>query len=132
MAWRTAFVVLGTAGAALLFSAGAASAQANDAQVKRGQTLWQNRGCAGCHSIGKGKGSGVAPDLAGVSERRTHEWIVNWLKDTNGMIATDSIAQAMVKEYKGAKMPAQKLTEDDANAILAFISATEAKQKKKS
>ena len=130
MTWKTAFVVLGTAGAALLFSAGSASAQGADAQVKRGQTLWQNRGCAGCHSIGKGKGSGVAPDLAGVTQRRSKEWIHNWLKDTDAMLASDSAAQAMLKEYKNTKMPNQKLTEADADAIIAFIQATEAKQKK--
>jgi protein SCO1/2 len=130
MTWKTAFVVLGTAGAALLFSAGSASAQGADAQVKRGQTLWQNRGCAGCHSIGKGKGSGVAPDLSGVLQRRSKEWIHNWLKDTEGMLASDSTAMALMKEYKNTKMPNQKLSEADADAIIAFIQATEAKQKK--
>jgi len=127
MTWKTAFVVLGTAGAALLFSAGTASAQGNDALVKRGQTLWQNRGCAGCHAIGK---KNIAPDLAGVTQRRSREWLVNWLKDTEGMLQSDSTAMAMLKEYKGAKMPNQKLSEQDTNAILAFIEATEAKMKK--
>lgn len=126
MTWKTAFVVLGTAGAALLFSAGAANAQ-DAAQVKRGQTLWQNRGCAGCHAIGK---RNIAPDLAGVTQRRSREWLVNWLKDTEGMLQTDSVAMALLKEYKGAKMPNQKLSEQDTDAIIAFIQATEAKMKK--
>ena len=128
MTWKTALVVLGTAGSALLFSAGAANAQGADAQVKRGQTLWQNRGCAGCHSIGKSKG--IAPDLAGVTQRRSREWLVNWLKDTEGMLQTDSVAIGLLKEYKGQKMPNQKISEQDTDAILAFIAATEAKQKK--
>jgi len=126
MTWKTAFVVLGTAGAALLFSAGAANAQ-DAAQVKRGQTLWQNRGCAGCHAIGK---RNIAPDLAGVTQRRSREWLVNWLKDTEGMLQSDSVAMALLKEYKGAKMPNQKLSEQDTDAIIAFIQATEAKMKK--
>ena len=128
MTWKTALVVLGTAGSALLFSAGAANAQGADAQVKRGQTLWQNRGCAGCHSIGKR--GGIAPDLAGVTQRRSREWLVNWLKDTETMLQTDSVAIAMLKEYKGQKMPNQKISEQDTDAILAFIAATEAKQRK--
>jgi len=127
MTWKTALVVLGTAGSALLFSAGAANAQGADAQVKRGQTLWQNRGCAGCHSIGK---KGIAPDLAGVTQRRSREWLVNWLKDTEGMLQTDSVAMGLLKEYKGQKMPNQKLSEQDTDAIIAFIGATEAKKRK--
>jgi protein SCO1/2 len=128
MTWKKALVVLGTAGSALLFSAGAANAQGADAQVKRGQTLWQNRGCAGCHSIGKAKG--IAPDLAGVTQRRSREWLVSWLKDTEGMLQTDSVAIGLLKEYKGQKMPNQKLSEQDTDAIIAFINATEAKKKK--
>jgi cytochrome c551/c552 len=127
MTWKTAFVVLGTAGAALLFSAGAANAQGADAQVKRGQTLWQNRGCAGCHGIGR---KTIAPDLAGVTQRRSREWLVNWLKDTDTMLHTDSIAMGLLKEYKNQKMPNQKLSEQDTDAIIAFINATEAKKKK--
>ena len=130
MTWKTAFVVLGTAATAMLFSAGVANAQAADAQVKRGQTLWQNRGCAGCHSIGKGAGSGIAPDLGGVTQRRSVEWLHSWLKDTEAMLASDSTAINLLKEYKGAKMPNQKISEADADAILAFIKATEARKNK--
>jgi hypothetical protein len=46
------------------------------------------------------------------------------------MLQTDSVAIAMLKEYKGQKMPNQKLSEQDTDAIIAFINATEAKQKK--
>jgi cytochrome c2 len=129
MTWKTAFVVLGTACTAFLFSAGVANAQAADAQVKRGQTLWQVRGCAGCHSIGKGAGSGIAPDLEGVTQRRSVEWLHAWLKDTAGMLATDSTAIQLMNQYKGAKMPNQKISEADADAIIAFIRSIEAKKK---
>jgi len=63
-------------------------------------------------------------------QRRSKEWIHNWLKDTEGMLASDSTAMALKKEYKNTKMPNQKLSEADADAIIAFIQATEAKQKK--
>ena len=126
MTWKTAFVVLGTACTAFLFSAGKANAQAADAQVKRGETLWQVRGCAGCHGIGR---KTIAPDLMGVTQRRSVEWLHAWLKDTSGMLATDSTAIGLLKEYKGAKMPNQRISEADTDAILAFIKATEAKKK---
>jgi mono/diheme cytochrome c family protein len=129
MTWKTAFVVIGTAATAFFFNAGVANAQASDAQVKRGQTLWQVRGCAGCHSIGKGAGTGIAPDLEGVTQRRSVEWLHAWLKDTAGMLASDSTAIGMMNEYSGARMPNQKISEADTDAILAFIKATEAKKK---
>ena len=128
MTWKTAFVLLGTAGAALLFSAGAANAQSDAALAKRGQTLWQTRGCAGCHGIGVLR---AGPDLAGVTARRGKDWIRRWLHDTSGMMATDSTAMELLKSYKGQKMPNQKLSEQDADAIMAFINAEEAKQQKK-
>jgi len=45
-------------------------------------------------------------------------------------LQTDSVAIAMLKEYKGARMPNQKISEQDTDAIIAFINATEAKMKK--
>lgn len=129
MAWTKVFVVLGTAGAALLTSPQPApaqtmaSAQGQTAQVKRGQMLYQNRGCAGCHLvIGMAKGkTGAAPDLAGVTARRSSDWLYKWLKQTNMMLETDTTAIELWKEYQMIKMPQIKLSDDDINALLAFI-----------
>jgi mono/diheme cytochrome c family protein len=128
MAWTRVFVVLGAAGAvgaALLLSVPAAQAQSGggDAQVKRGQMLYQNRGCAGCHGvIGAAKGTqGAAPDLAGITARRSNEWLTRWLKNTAEMLATDSTAINLMKQYHLIKMPTVKLSDDDIGALLAFI-----------
>src|SRR5258706_7244145 len=115
MTWKTAFVVLGTACTAFLFTAGVANAQAADAQVKRGETLWQVRGCAGCHGIGR---KTIAPDLMGVTQRRSVEWLHSWLKDTDQMLASDSTAINLMKQYSGQRMPNQKISEADTDAIL--------------
>jgi mono/diheme cytochrome c family protein len=127
MAWKKSLVALGVAGAAVLFSFGTANAQAaNDALVKRGKTLWQNRGCAGCHGIGK---KNAGPDLQGVTARLSKEWLHRWLKDTEGMLASDSTAQAMLEEWKGMRMPGQKLSDQEIDAILAFVDAESAKRR---
>jgi mono/diheme cytochrome c family protein len=128
MNWKTALVVLGAASAALTFGASQASAQANakasDAQMKRGKMLWTNRGCSSCHGIGK---LNAGPDLAGLEQRRSQEWIVKWLKDTDVMLASDSTAQAMLAEWKGIRMPKQNMSDQDIQAILAYLRAEEAK-----
>jgi nitrite reductase (NO-forming) len=66
------------------------------ALAKKGKSVFVNKGCGACHSIGKGKMAG--PDLAGVTERRSHDWLKRWLKDPTAMFGNDSIADAMVVE----------------------------------
>jgi hypothetical protein len=73
----------------------------------------------------------AGPDLAGVEVRREREWLNRWLKETDVMIASDSIAMAMVAEWKGIKMPSQPLTDPDVEALLAYIRAEEQRMAKK-
>jgi len=124
---KTGLVVLATALVALSFSATQASAQ-NDAQTKRGKMLWTNRGCGACHGIGK---KNAGPDLAGVEQRRSKEWLTKWLMQTDVMLASDSTAMALLAEWKGIKMPKQSLSEQDVDAILAYLRSEEAKMNKK-
>ena len=98
-----------------------------DASVTRGKALWSNRGCAACHAIGKKL---AGPDMAGVSQRRTREWLGRFLKGTTQMLTTDSTAKAMLKEWKGVKMPQITLSDADVDAILAYVKSEEGKAKK--
>src|SRR5688572_29455002 len=83
--------------------------------VSRGKSLFTSKGCNGCHTIGKGRSAG--PDLKGVTQRRTTEWLHSWMMDPPAMAKTDPTAQAMVKEYNGMVMPKVPLTHDDINAL---------------
>jgi mono/diheme cytochrome c family protein len=96
-----------------------ATLQVDAAVAKRGQTLFQNRGCIGCHSIGKGKRSG--PDLAGVTQRRDLDWLRRWLKNPTPMFETDSIAKALLAEYNNTRMPNLRLKDDEIEAILQYM-----------
>ena len=127
MRMKTSLLILAAVGAALTFSATQASAQ-SDAMSKRGKMLWTNRGCGSCHGIGKKM---AGPDLAGVEQRRSKEWLTKWLMETDTMLASDSTAIALLAEWKGIKMPKQSLSEQDVDAILAYLRAEEAKQNKK-
>src|SRR5258706_12866471 len=90
-------IVLGGLALLLLCAPGRAFGQGNDdAVVKRGKSLWANKGCAGCHGIGKKL---AGPDLAGVEQRRSREWLTRWLTDTEGMLGSDSTAQALLAAY---------------------------------
>lgn len=50
------------------------------AQASAGFAVWRERGCAGCHAL-FGAGAGYAPDLAGMTRRRTIEDIRAALRD---------------------------------------------------
>jgi len=91
------------------------------AMAKKGQSLWNSRGCTGCHTIGGGKRSG--PDLAGVLQRRDLDWVRRWLKNPTEMLDSDSIAMAMLADYGNTKMPNLRLTDQDIESLLHFIAA---------
>ena len=95
--------------------------------AKLGKSVWSNKGCVTCHSIGQGMRAG--PDLLGVTERRDHTWLKNWLKDPATMLQTDSLAQAMLAEAKGVKMPNVKLTEREIDGLIHYMAQETAKKK---
>ena len=84
--------------------------------------LYQNRGCRMCHGINKQM---IAPDLAGLEARRSKEWIYRWLKETDVMLASDSTAKQLARQYNDARMPKQHLSDQDIDAILAYVRAVE-------
>jgi nitrite reductase (NO-forming) len=126
--------IVGVIAVAALFPAARAAAQegagitVDEAQVKKGKALWGSKACNGCHTIGKGKMAG--PDLAHITDRRSVEWLTKWLTNTTEMLASDEIAQQLLKEYNGIRMPDMKLKEPEATALLHFIVKESEKVKK--
>ncbi len=101
----------------------------DEALAKKGKSLFTQRACSGCHTIGKGRLAG--PDLAHVTDRRTIDWLKSWLKDPNAMFQTDSTAKALLVEYNNTKMPNMKLTDDESLALIHHMSKESQKVKKK-
>jgi cytochrome c2 len=85
----------------------------------RGQPLFSSRACVGCHSIGKGKR--VGPDLEGVTARRDIDWLRRWLKNPTAMLATDSLAKALLAQNSNVPMPAMRLADDEVEALIHYI-----------
>jgi nitrite reductase (NO-forming) len=93
----------------------------NDQAVKRGYSLWRDEGCDACHSIGGGRRAG--PDLLGVTDRRSHAWLDNWLLHTSDMLQTDSTAIGLYDQFHHWSMPQIPLNQSDVSALLAYINA---------
>ncbi|MGE5442994.1 MAG: c-type cytochrome [Ignavibacteriales bacterium] len=85
---------------------------------EKGKGLFQSKGCAGCHTIGKGKLTG--PDLKGVTQRRSEEWLKKWIKSPDTMVFTDPTAKELLKQYL-TPMPNLGLTDDEVNALISYL-----------
>src|SRR5688572_8115601 len=77
------------------------------ARAESGRVVFASRGCIGCHTVGKGELS--APDLGGLFERRSVDWVKKWLRDPPAMLATDDTAKELLKQYKNFRMPNLRL-----------------------
>lgn len=80
--------------------------------------------CASCHKTTEEKL--VGPGWKGVTDRRTPEWIMNFVTNTEEMIAKDSVAKDML-EVCLVKMPNQGLTDTDARSVLEFMRKNDGK-----
>jgi protein SCO1 len=96
-----------------------AQQQLPDTLFERGKAIFNQRGCVSCHSIGKGVIA--APDLAGVANRRSREWLVSWLRDPEPMLDTDKAAIKMMKSFNGMRMPNLRLTDEEINAVITYM-----------
>ncbi len=87
--------------------------------VVKGEKLFKAN-CAACHSVGDNKV--VGPGLKGINDNRDHDWLVKWIINSGDLIASgDADANAIFEEYNKVPMPPQPVSEEDVDAILAYI-----------
>jgi cytochrome c551/c552 len=82
-----------------------------------GEKLFTAKGCTVCHAFGK---KVTGPDLAGVTKRRTAEWIENQILHPEVMTKEDPIARDLLRKHT-IQMPNQKLTPDEARAVIEYF-----------
>jgi nitrite reductase (NO-forming) len=95
-----------------------ASAVPPDAEASRGKLDFESK-CFACHSMGHGRKLG--PDLAGVTKRRSADWIQRWLKSPEKMLESDADAKALLKEYNNIPMPNQSLSDTEIRQYLKYF-----------
>ena len=85
----------------------------------QGETIF-NKTCIACHTIGSGRL--VGPDLKDITERRSEEWIISFVKSSQSMIKSgDPDAVAIFNEYNKLVMLDQNLTDDQIKDIMLYI-----------
>lgn len=99
----------------ILFIAFNSSAQS----LENGEKIF-NTNCKACHSLGGGRL--VGPDLAGITERRSTDWIIKFIANSSELIQSgDEQAKAIFEEYNKITMPAHPFSDDEFNDLIAFM-----------
>lgn len=96
----------------------------DEKMLAEGQNVY-NVKCASCHKLTDEKL--VGPGWKGVTDRRTPEWIMNFVTNTEEMLEKDTAAQNLL-EVCLVKMPNQNLAENDARSVLEFMRKNDGKQ----
>ncbi len=89
----------------------------DNALAAKGESISQTK-CMSCHKTTDEKL--VGPGWAGVTQRRTPAWIMNFITNTDVMIDKDPALQSQL-ELCLVRMPDQNLDDNDARAILEFM-----------
>lgn len=89
-------------------------------QAQDGAALFKAK-CSACHKVDGTRM--VGPGLAGVTEKRSQEWLINWIRDSQAFIASgDADAVAIFEEFnKSPMIPFTDLSDEDILAILNYI-----------
>jgi mono/diheme cytochrome c family protein len=78
--------------------------------------------CSSCHTFGKGEH--VGPDLKGVTDRRSRQWLVPWIRSSARVIRTgDPTGVELFRRFREQRMPDHDLTDDEIGALLDYLEA---------
>jgi mono/diheme cytochrome c family protein len=91
-----------------------------------GEQIYQKT-CFACHTIGGGQL--VGPDLIGVHERRSQDWLVRFVISSQSMINEGDVeAVALFEEFNRLPMPDSFLSEEQSRQVLGYIKSQSSNQ----
>lgn len=96
----------------------------DEKMIASGKSVYDVK-CGSCHKLSDEKL--VGPGWKGVTDRRTPEWIMNFVTNTEEMLNKDAVAKNLY-EICLVKMPNQNLSDDDARHVLEFMRNNDGKK----
>lgn len=88
-------------------------------RANEGEQLFKTT-CFACHTIGKGRL--VGPDLLNISEKRSQDWLISFIKSSTSMIKSgDAEATSIASEYNNLLMPDNAYSDVQIISILEYI-----------
>lgn len=88
---------------------------------EKGKAIFKQH-CIACHKL---ETKSIGPALKGVEDKRSKEWLVKWIKNSEKLIASgDKDAIAIFEEYNQTPMTAYEtlLSDQDIDDVLAYTS----------
>jgi mono/diheme cytochrome c family protein len=89
----------------------------DEALAAEGKSVFEGK-CSACHQLSDQKV--VGPGMAGVTERRKPEWVMNMIINPEEMTKKDPTAKKLLAEHL-TQMTNQNINEADARALLEFL-----------
>ena len=96
----------------------------DQAMITKGEPIYDSK-CFACHKLTDEKL--VGPGWKGVTDRRTPEWIMNFITNTDVMLDSDLVAQKMFVTCL-VRMPSQGVTDEGARDMLEFMRQNDGKK----
>ncbi len=96
----------------------------NAEMTEKGNSIFDAK-CSACHKLTSEKL--VGPGWKGITDRRSPEWVMNFITNTAVMLDKDLVAQAEVATCI-VRMPSQDLSDEQARQILEFMRKNDGKQ----
>ncbi len=91
-----------------------------------GEQIFQTT-CFACHTIGGGRL--VGPDLAGVHDKRSQEWLERFVASSQAMVKDgDAEAVALFEEFNRVPMPDSFISEEQIRQVLSYIKSQSSSQ----
>ncbi len=92
-------------------------AAVDQALADKGKATFETK-CVACHKVSEKL---VGPPLAGVTSRRSPEWIMNLILNTEEMLKSNDLAKKLLIEYNNVPMINNQLTQDQAREVLEYL-----------
>ncbi len=92
------------------------TAWAGQEEASKLRDAFDENGCSGCHIIGKDYNG---PDLTGITEVRSKEWIIDFIMNPKKHYS-DPEVKALIRAFN-LYMPNQGVTKEDAELIYKYL-----------
>jgi hypothetical protein len=97
-----------------------ANSQLKSSVIRTPQKMYSS--CVRCHTIGKGKL--IGPDLLGMNERHSRNWLTNFIRSSDSMIKSgDTAATKIYLAYGKLPMPNHNFSSEETKRLIDYIAA---------
>ena len=96
----------------------------DEAMILQGTDIFVSK-CTRCHTLDTTQF--IVPALAGVTNRRSPEWIMNMIINVDEMLKHDPVAADLLRKHKRV-MPDPMLSVTDTRAVLEFLRKNDLEQ----